>query len=100
GGGRRDRRHPPCPEGASGGRPPPRLRARTCEPSRRLRGRGGDAPGRLTRELLPVEPRIEPVLLEQLGVGAALDEASLVEDEDAVGGQDRGEPVGNRDRGA
>jgi hypothetical protein len=48
-------------------------------------------------ELLPVEGRVQPVLVEELAVRAVLDDASSVEDEDRVGGQDRGEPVGDGD---
>jgi hypothetical protein len=42
-------------------------------------------------ELLGVQLGVEAVLREQLAMRAALDDASAVEDEDGVGGQDRRE---------
>ena len=49
--------------------------------------------GRLGQELPLVEPRVQAAQLYELGVGALLDQATAVKDEDQVGGQDGGEPV-------
>ncbi len=49
--------------------------------------------GRLGQELPLVEPRVQAAQLYELGVGALLDQATVVKDEDQVGGQDGGEPV-------
>src|SRR6185436_8707203 len=48
-------------------------------------------------ELLVVQPRVEPALGEQLGVGATLDDPAALVDQDLVGSQDRREAMGDRD---
>ena len=54
----------------------------------------------LLLELYLVELGIESATLEQLCVGALLDDLSLLHDADEVGVHDRGEAVGNDDGGA
>jgi hypothetical protein len=41
-----------------------------------------------------VEAGVEAAAVEELGVGAVVDEAALVEHKDQVGREDRGEAVG------
>src|SRR5262245_55619154 len=54
----------------------------------------------LPPELEPVEPRVDTVLREQLGVRALLAELALVEHENAVGVEDRAQAVRDHERGA
>src|SRR5207237_1286380 len=49
-------------------------------------------------ELLRVQLRVETAAAEELLVRPLLDEAAAVDDEDHVGGEDRREPVRDRDR--
>ena len=51
-------------------------------------------------ELDPVQPRIDAAAREQLGVRALLDDAAVVEHDDAVGVLDRRQPVRDDDRRA
>src|SRR5271156_2930861 len=51
-------------------------------------------------ELLLIEARVQTASLQQLLVGAALDDVSAVDDEDDIGVTDGREAVRNRDRGA
>ena len=46
-----------------------------------------------TLELRRPQLCIQPLPLEQLRMGAALDDAAVIEDEDLLGGADGGEPV-------
>src|SRR5205085_7173799 len=50
-------------------------------------------------ELLLVEARVQPTLLEELAMGSLLDEPAPVHHEDDVGREDGGEAVGDGDRG-
>src|SRR4051812_6904223 len=51
-------------------------------------------------ELVLVERGVEAALVEQVGVGAVLDEVAVVEDEDHVGREDCGKTMCDHDRGA
>src|SRR5690554_3828318 len=51
-------------------------------------------------ELREVEARVSALLLQQLGVRAALHDAALLHDEDEVCGDDGREPVGDDEAGA
>jgi len=51
-------------------------------------------------ELLGVEPGVEPVASEELGVRALLDDPAGLENQDEVGAEDGGQAVGDGDRGA
>src|SRR6266851_2711570 len=63
---------------------------------------GSDAGGRagfgVAAELAVVKVGVQAAAGEQLGVGALPREPALIEDEDLVGGQDGGQPVGDDDR--
>ena len=48
----------------------------------------------------PDELGEDAVGLDQLGVGAGLDDPAVVEDEDAIGVEQRGQAVGDEDHGA
>ena len=54
--------------------------------------------GRQPLELQPGQPRVEPALRVETVVIAFLDDPALVHDDDAVGGADGGEAVGDDDR--
>ena len=51
-------------------------------------------------ELLGVEPGVEPVVSEELGVRALLDNPAGLDSQDEVGTEGGGQAVGDRDRGA
>ena len=78
--------------------------------TRWLEGRHGRPLARITpseqrastppRRTARVEPRVEAAAREQLVVGAALDDPAVLDGEDHVGAEDRGEPVRDRDRRA
>src|SRR6266508_1157546 len=55
--------------------------------------------GRPGLELALVQHGVQATGDQQLGVGAALDQAAVVQHQDLVGGQHRRQPVGDRDRG-
>src|SRR6478736_6819973 len=61
-------------------------------------GSAGDDLGPLLAELGRMERGVEPAGGEQLGVGALLHDAAVVEDEDQVGVADGGEPVRDHQR--
>src|SRR5207244_1764027 len=54
----------------------------------------------LRQELALVQLGVQAAASEERRMVAALDEMAAVEDEDQVGGEDRREPVRDRDRGA
>ena len=89
---------PGAPTGVGEGRPPGRR-------GRPGPGRGPPrSPGRpllpvFLGELLAVQPRVDPALGDQLGMRPALDDPAALVDEDPVGAQDRGQSVGDGDRG-
>ena len=86
--------------GGRGG-PTPASPAVTVTPKRTRRWPGSaDGAQGLPGELFEVELGVGTILSQQLGVGAALDDPAVVEYQDQVGGQDRGQAVGNGDRGA
>src|SRR5581483_4813624 len=90
-----------CP--GAGDEPPPRrassdIAADATRSTLAIAGRGTGERARLAGEGGGTELRLEEVgveaaLGEQLGVGTALDEATPVEDEDHVGGEDRAQAV-------
>ena len=57
-------------------------------------------PSAAVGELQRGELGVEPAVGEQAVVGALLDDAALIHDQDAVGGADRGEAVGDDEGGA
>jgi hypothetical protein len=49
-------------------------------------------------ELQPRQPGIEPVLRYQFRMGALFDDSPLIDDQDPVAGQHRGEAMGDHQR--
>ena len=77
--------------GGGGGTPPTRRRTPA-------RPRPRSAPRRAPGELLRVEARVLAAARDQLGVRAPLDQPPALEHEDHVRGEDRRQPVRDRDR--
>ena len=62
---------------------------------RSLYGRRSKLPVHALADLLAPHREVKPLLLDQIVVRARFDEASSLKDEDPVGVQHRGEPVGD-----